>query len=149
MAKKGTKQRKAGEKGSALPGAAAQIVKGCIGGIVFTIVMVLLFAFLLKSMALADGVIAPVNEGIKLAAVLLTAYLATKKPTGPPWLIGAVSGVVYMAAGFFVFSLLDGGLGLWQILLSDALTGALVGLIGGLLFRTILKKPKQTVHKRG
>ena len=49
MAKKGTKQRKAGEKGSALPGAAAQIVKGCTGGIVFTIVMVLLFAYLLKS----------------------------------------------------------------------------------------------------
>lgn len=148
MANKGTKQRKAGKKGSALPGAAAQIVKGCIGGIVFTIVMVLLFAFLLKSMALADSVIAPANEGIKLAAVLLTAYLATKKPTGPPWLIGAVSGVVYMVAGFFVFSLLDGGLGLWQILLSDALTGALVGLIGGLLFRTILKRPKQTAYKR-
>lgn len=149
MAKKGTKQRKAGGEGaSPLAGNIAQILKGCIGGVVFTIVAVLLFAFLLKSMALADSVIAPVNEGIKLIAVLLTAYLATRKASGPPWLIGAISGIVYMTLGFFVFSLLDGGMGMWQILLSDIITGCLVGLIGGIIFQSFAKKPKKAAYKR-
>ena len=102
MAKKVKKQKRTGgEKSASLAGNAAQILKGCIGGIIFTIAAVLIFAYLLKSMSLSDGVIAPVNEGIKMIAVLLTAYLATKKAGGPAWLIGALSGVVYMALGFF------------------------------------------------
>ena len=149
MAKKVKKQKRAGgEKNASLAGNVAQILKGCIGGIIFTIAGVLIFAYLLKSMSLSDGVIAPVNEGIKMIAVLLTAYLATKKAGGPAWLIGALSGVVYMALGFFVFSLLDGGMGMWQILLSDLLTGLLVGLIGGIIFQTLLGKPKHTGYKR-
>lgn len=125
-----------------------QIVKGCIGGVIFTIATVLIFAYLLKSMSLSDNVIAPVNEGIKMIAVLITAYLATKKASGPPWLIGALSGIVYMALGFFAFSWLDGGMGLWQILLSDLLTGMLVGLIGGIIFQSLLGKPSRTNYKR-
>ena len=115
MAKKVKKQKRTGgEKSASLAGNAAQILKGCIGGIIFTI----------------------------------AAYLATKKAGGPAWLIGALSGVVYMALGFFVFSLLDGGMGMWQILLSDLLTGLLVGLIGGIIFQTLLSKPKHTSYKR-
>ena len=149
MAKKVKKQKRTGgEKSASLAGNAAQILKGCIGGIIFTIAAVLIFAYLLKSMSLSDGVIAPVNEGIKMIAVLLTAYLATKKAGGSAWLIGALSGVVDMALGFFVFSLLDGGMGMWQILLSDLLTGLLVGLIGGVIFQTLLSKPKHTSYKR-
>lgn len=84
MAKKVKKQKRTGgEKSASLAGNAAQILKGCIGGIIFTIAAVLIFAYLLKSMSLSDGVIAPVNEGIKMIAVLLTAYLATKKAGGP------------------------------------------------------------------
>ena len=149
MAKRVKKQKRTGgEKSASLAGNAAQILKGCIGGIIFTIAAVLIFAYLLKSMSLSDGVIAPVNEGIKMIAALLTAYLATKKAGGPAWLIGALSGVVYMALGFFVFSLLDGGMGMWQILLSDLLTGLLLGLIGGIIFQTLLSKPKHTSYKR-
>ena len=74
MAKKVKKQKRTGgEKSASLAGNAAQILKGCIGGIIFTIAAVLIFAYLLKSMSLSDGVIAPVNEGIKMIAVLLTA----------------------------------------------------------------------------
>ena len=84
MAKKVKKQKRTGgEKSASLAGNVAQILKGCIGGIIFTIAAVLIFAYLLKSMSLSDGVIAPVNEGIKMIAVLLTAW-QQKKLAGLP-----------------------------------------------------------------
>ena len=145
MAKKVKKQKRTGRKNGSLIGWQCSAgSKGMHGGwSSVQIAAVLIFAYLLKSMSLSDGVIAPVNEGIKMIAVTACSLFGNKKAGGPAWLIGALSGVVYMALGFFVFSLLDGGMGMWQILLSDLLTGLLVGLIGGITFQTLLSKPKQ------
>lgn len=116
------------------------VVKGVICGMIFTILCILAFAFLLKAFSLEDSVIPIVNQLVKIFGILIAAYVATRKQKTMNWLIGAMAGFFYVTVGFLLFSLIDGEFGLMPVLISDMLTGAVIGLVASVIFKSLPKK---------
>ncbi len=119
-------------------------IKGILAAIIFTMIAIMTFAFLLKSLGLSDAVIAPVNLVIKIVGICIAALIACKGAEAYGWLIGGFAGFTYMGLGFLLMSFLDGSFGLVSILLSDLLTGAIVGVIICLLAKAMPKKKRHT-----
>lgn len=118
-------------------------IKGILAAIIFTMVAIMAFAFLLKSLGLSDAVIAPVNLVIKIVGICIAALFACKGAESYGWLIGGLAGLTYMGIGFLLMSFLDGSFGLVSILLSDMLTGAIVGVIICLLAKSMPHKKRR------
>lgn len=112
-------------------------VKGAVVGMVFTILAILVFAFIIKAMSLEDSAIAPVNQVIKIIGILLASFVATRGMGGFKWLRGMAAGLLYVVAGFIIFSLLEGTMGLIPVLISDMMAGAIIGLASALLFSAL------------
>lgn len=111
--------------------------KGAVVAMVFTILAILVFAFAIKAMSLEDSAIAPVNQAIKIIGILLAAYVSGRNCTGYKWLRGMAAGLLYVVAGFVIFSLLEGAMGLVSVLISDMCAGAIIGLAAALLFAAL------------
>lgn len=119
-------------------------IKGVLAAVIFTMIAIMAFAFLLKSLGLSDTVIAPVNLVIKIAGICIAALIACRGAEAYGWLIGGFAGFTYMGLGFLLMSFLDGSFGLISILLSDLLTGAIVGVIICLLGKAMPQKKRRT-----
>ena len=116
------------------------ILKGVVCAMVFTILCILAFAFLLKAFSLEDSIIPIVNQLVKIFGILIAAYVATRKLKSMSWLAGGLSGLLYVTLGFLLFSIIDGELGLLPVLVSDMVTGAVIGLVASVIFKSIPKK---------
>lgn len=106
-------------------------VKGIVVAIIFSLGLVVLFAFILKWFSLPDNVISPVTFVIKCLSVVIGSLLAVKGNKG---LVKGVSfGSVYIVIAFLIFSMLSGsfsiGLSSLLDLLSAAACGGIVGII--------------------
>ena len=119
------------------------ILKGSLAGLIITLVAILLLAFVLKALVLDDGVIPFFNQLIKIASIMFASINAAKSATGPAWLKGILAGVAYVIMGFFVFSLIQGEMGMLSVLFSDMLAGAAVGLISVIIYALVPKRNKK------
>lgn len=131
------KKSKTRKTNSAVGSISISVIKGTIAAMVFTILAILIFAFIIKAMSLEDGAIAPVNQGIKILGIILAAFIASRGDVPMKWLRGALAGLVYVVLGFVVFSLLEGTMGLLPVLFSDAMAGLVIGLAASLLFAAL------------
>ena len=57
-------------------------LKGAMISMVFTVAVILLFALIIKETGMSDGVIAPINQIIKIAGIIAASYFAIKGPCG-------------------------------------------------------------------
>ena len=128
-AKKTKSNEKAGNPRRAI---AMDMAKGLLGALIFTVAAILLFAFLIKAFNMQDGAISAVNQLTKIFSILIAGFFAARE-TGWEWLKGAMAGLLYVVCGFLLFSLIEGSMGLWPVLLSDMGAGAAIGLVAGLL----------------
>ena len=83
-----------------------------------------------------------VNQVIKMVGVLIAVYFATKKDIKPSLLKGVLSGILYIAVGFLVMSLIGGEWGVPAVLISDIGLGAAAGAIYALIFSLLRPKDK-------
>lgn len=118
------------------------VAKGALTAVLITLAAILIFAFLIKAMSLDDSVIPFVNQVIKIASIIVAAVIAARG-SGPAWLKGILASVVYVIVGFLLFSLIQGELGLFSVLLSDMLAGAVIGLVAVILFAMLPKGKKR------
>ncbi|MHB1314757.1 MAG: TIGR04086 family membrane protein [Christensenellales bacterium] len=117
------------------------VVYGTLAALVFTMVAILLFAFIIKTAGLSDEVIPPVNQVIKMAAIAIAAFVAVSRAKSAYLLCGSLSGVAYVLLGFLVFSLIQGTFSPGVELLSDLLMGFIAAAIISLLVGKLRKKP--------
>lgn len=114
------------------------LLKGCITAMIFTIAAILIFAIILKMTALSDKVIPYINQVIKIVGILMAAYVTVN--SGKKIWLGAAGGAAYVLLTFFLFSLVNGGMGSVLILLSDLVMGAVIGGIAALILSKKWKK---------
>jgi putative membrane protein (TIGR04086 family) len=118
----------------------ANILKASLIGVVVSILLVLLFAFVLKFVDLSSGVISLVDQIIKLLSVFIAVVILNKANGEGLLLKGVLTGATYSIITFIVFSILNGGINFGLGILTDIAFSALVGGVSAILLNIIKKK---------
>lgn len=116
------------------------ILKASLIGVVVSILLVLLFAFVLKFVDLNSNTISLVDQIIKVLSILV-AVIMLNRLNGEGLLIkGIFTGAVYSLITFVVFSILNGGVNFSVAIFTDVIFSALVGGVVAILLNMIRKK---------
>ena len=115
------------------------ILKGSLIALCMSLVLVLVFAFLLKFTNLPDSIIYPVNEVIKGISVFVGVFISLRKSKELGLISGLLIGLVYTIIAFLVFSLLSMNFAFDLTFLTDIIFGAIIGAICGIICVNIKK----------
>lgn len=127
------------EKFKANPANIVKIIKSSLVGVITSILLVLLFAFVLKFIDLNSGVIAVVDQIIKIISIFI-AILVLSKNVDKLLIKGLLVGITYSVLTFIVFSILNGGINFSIAIFTDIAFSALVGGVGAILLNIIKRK---------
>lgn len=116
------------------------IIKGSFWGVAFSLVGVLIFAFIIKFTQISESTIAPVNQIIKALSIFFALFVVRKNIQNQGWLVGMIIGLLYTALAFIIFSILDGSFNFGINILNDLVFGAVMGLISGIICIGLRKK---------
>ena len=109
-------------------------IKGSLSALSFSLILVLIFAFMLRFFAISDGLITIIIEIIKGASILGGTIIAMKKCKEMGFLTGLAIGIAFTALSFTLFSILDSfTFEFSRTLLKDLLFGSLIGGISGII----------------
>ena len=87
-------------------GAFKMVLKAVCLGTIFTLLSVLVFAFIIKAFSLSTSVIKPLNQFIKVMGVFIGCFFSLKGKMG--FLKGGVSGILIFLVTYLVFALVSG-----------------------------------------
>ncbi len=122
-------------------------IKGTLISMVFTVAVILLFALIIKETGLSDGIIAPINQIIKIGGIMAASYFAIKGIEEKHWITGGLSGAMFILLSYISFSLIEGVFGNVALLFSDILMGLLIGMVFAIIIVNFIKigrkKPKK------
>ena len=114
------------------------IISGVILSVVASMVLILIFAFLIKWFDWPEGVITPINIAIKVLSIAVGVLVATKD--GQNGLKkGAIIGSLYIVVSFLIFSILLGSISFSIKFLWDLLLGLIGGVVLGIMCVNIRK----------
>ena len=129
---------KAEEKDNKPPSVVLTTIKGSMLSVAASLILVLLFAFALKYIAIPVTAIRPVNQAIKGISVFIGVFLALRRVKQMGFVHGMLIGLAYTALAFVVFSILDGGFVFSRTLVNDLLFSGIIGAICGILAVNVL-----------
>jgi len=115
------------------------IIKGSFWGVAFSLICVLIFAFIIKFTSISESVIQPVNQVIKGLSILFACFIVSKKIRKQGWLVGLFTGLLYTTIAFLIFSILDGEFTFGLNILNDLVFGSVMGMIAGILCISLRK----------
>lgn len=115
------------------------IVKGAFFAVFVSLILVLIFAFIVQFSNMSEKAISPVNQIIKIISILAGVFFCLRKVQSKTLLKGILVGLLYVILSFFVFSILDGTFKISVSIFIDFLFGAIVGGVGAVLFNLIKK----------
>ena len=109
------------------------VAKGALVAVCVSLVLVLMFAFLLKFTHIPESTIKPVNQVIKGISILIGVFVGLRKSKELGLVSGLLIGFIYTIVAFVVFSILGGVFAFDLTFLSDILFGAVMGAICGII----------------
>lgn len=115
------------------------LLKGTLIALCISLVLVLVFAFLLKFTNIPDTAITPINMVIKGISIFLGVFIGMKKSKELGLVCGLLIGLSYTFLAFLVFSILSGNFTADITLLTDLIFGAVIGAICGIICVNIKK----------
>ena len=116
------------------------ILKAGLIGVVVSILLVLLFAFVLKFVDLNSATISLIDQIIKVISVLIAVVMLNRANDDGLLLKGILTGAVYSIITFIVFSILNGGVNVGLGVFTDIAFSALVGGVCAILLNLSKKK---------
>jgi putative membrane protein (TIGR04086 family) len=118
-----------------------KITKSSLYALCISLILVLVFAFLLRFIALDDEIISPVVQIIKGVSILFGVLIGLKSSTEIGFVSGLIIGLVYTLIAFICFSMLDGfSFEFSKVLLNDIIFGGIIGGISGIIAVNFRKK---------
>ena len=108
-----------------------QVIKSVAFALVFSLLCAIVFASLLRFAALADKVIYPINQTVKVLSVFLGALFFVRGEKG--LIKGVATGVIFTALSYLTFSAIGGDFSLSWWIVIELLLGALAGVVGGVV----------------
>ena len=106
------------------------IFSGTLLAIASTLIMILLFALIIRFFNISVGAIFPVNQVIKVVSLFLGIMIVLKKNNQKGFLKGLLLGLLYFVLSTIVFSILQGG---FSFKLNNFFDMILTTLIGGII----------------
>ncbi len=116
------------------------VLKGALIALSISLIGILIFAFVLRFVAIPDNAISPINQVIKGISVLVATLIALKKSKEMGLVTGLLIGLAYTAVSFLTFSILDGHFSFSTTLLNDLLFGSVIGAICGIIAVNLKQK---------
>ena len=107
-----------------------QGLKSIVIAVVFSLISILIFAFILKVFSLPNSIVKPINYLIKCTSVFLGCIFSVKGEKGA--LKGFVFGILIIFICHLLFSVLSCNLYFTLNLLWEILLGGIVGVISGI-----------------
>lgn len=108
------------------------VLKGSIIAVSISLILILLFAVLIKFLNIPDVAITPVNQIIKIISVFFGCFLSLKKYPQKGLITGASIGIIYTILAFLIFSLLGGTFSFNLSLIIDMLFALIIGGLCGI-----------------
>ena len=109
------------------------IISGVLVSVATTLVLILVFALLIRVLSIPDGVIFPINQVIKVISLFLGCLIINKRTHKNGIINGLLLGLLYFVLSFVLFAILQGSIS-WVIsnffdLVLTSVMGGLVGLV--------------------
>ena len=105
------------------------IIKGVGIALAFSFLAVVVFASVLQFTSLPDFIVYPVNQTIKVLAIVLGALLCVRHEKG--LLQGVAIGALFTALSYLAFSALGGDFSLSWLILAELALSVFVGGVSG------------------
>lgn len=116
------------------------LIKSALLGVVVSVILVLVLAFVLKFVELSDSVITIFDEIIKIISMFIAVINMVKKSPYKILFKSALLGAVYILLTFILFSALRGSYIFSLGLLIDVVLGAVVGIIIAIILNVFSKE---------
>ncbi len=108
MAKESTASIRRGAKTQSQLGSVVALARGLLASVAVTILGVVVFALLIKWLALSDTVISVLNQALKLLAIFIGVRACVGRGGTGGVFKGALIGLVYMVLGVMGYAFLSG-----------------------------------------
>ena len=128
------------EKFKVSPGSIISIIKASLVGVIASILLVLLFAFVLKFVDLNSNVITITDQFIKIVSIFMAVFALSKSGGDKLLAKGLIVGAVYSILAFIVFSILNGGINFSVAIFTDIAFSALVGGVSAIIINLFKRK---------
>lgn len=116
------------------------LLKGSLMALSISLILICIFAFLLRFCDIKTEAIKPINQVIKIASILIGTFYGLKKTTEMGLITGLFIGLMYTVLAFMVFSLLNGGFCFERSLINDLIFASIAGGIAGIVAVNFRKK---------
>jgi len=107
------------------------IIKGTIVSVLSTLIMILIFALIIRFFNIKDSWIFPINQIIKVISLFIGTFIALKGIKSQGFIKGLVVGLFYFLFSYIVFSILQNNFTITISNIYDLLLTALMGAIIG------------------
>ncbi len=115
-----------------------EILKATIFALIISMVLIIVFAIIIRFVNISDNIIMPVNQIIKGVSILL-ACIITLRGSKKGLIKGIIIGVLYSILSYIVFSVLSSTMTIGLTTITDLLFSAIIGGISGLVAVNIKK----------
>ena len=116
------------------------LLKGTLAAVSTTLILILLFALLIRFFDISDSWIFPVNQVIKVISLFVGIISTIKLDSKNGFLKGLLLAISYFLLSYIVFSILQGRLAFALTNLYDFLITVLMGGIIGIILVNIKRK---------
>jgi len=116
-----------------------RVTKGAIYALVLTLILIIIFAFIVKWTSMGEGLIDPINQIIKVVAILFGVGIALKGECGKTLLIGSLVGAVFACFAYILFAILSSSFTFDFSFFYDVLFSSAIGLISAIIVKFIKK----------
>lgn len=117
---------------------ALELTKGTIFSLIISMVLIIIFAIIIRFTNISDGAIMPINQGIKAISIFFGILLALKG-SQKGFVKGLIIGLLYAVLSYLVFSILSSTMSIGLTTLTDIIFDSVLGAISGLIAVNIKK----------
>jgi len=115
------------------------LLRGAFISVAFSLVLILIFALIIKYLNINENLIMPINQGIKIVSIFTGVFTAFNKYTTNGFVKGFLIGVIYTILAYLIFSILAKEFSFTLTSITDTLFGGIIGGISGIIVANVKK----------
>ena len=116
------------------------IIRGACIAVSISLMLILLFALIIKFLNINDSWILPINQIIKIVSIFIGTFFALGNHNRQKgFLKGGLIGIIYTILAYSVFSILAGKFSFTLTSLTDMIFGGIIGGVCGIIVVNIRK----------
>lgn len=116
------------------------VIKGSLWAVSITLILILLFAIIIRFTNLPDNFIMPINQIIKIFSILVGCFLGARVKAEKGLKMGFLIGLFYSISAYLIFSILSNSFSFSTTLIIDTVFASIIGAICGVFAVNIESK---------